>query len=299
MRGVDRAALIYVGIVLSLATLAAAAVAALSGLDSTAHVTLTGMFVMAVPALVAIVFVKLVHREALTDYGLGWRAGLGGFRMLGLAFVTPLAITVPLLLLGYFVMGLPVRADLDATKLAAVVLINIPLSVAIGSFTFGLGEELGWRGYLLRRLGRSMSWRRASLAIGVVWAVYHLPLILLSPTGKAPLVVACSYSAAVVGLSVIHTWFALRAKRGSVIVPSALHIAFNAWTQTLVGEAAFGLPGLLQQDPDYTWIIALEGIAGAVLCLALAVPFYFALARMDRAGAGFEPARPRAAAAFE
>jgi membrane protease YdiL (CAAX protease family) len=41
----------------------------------------------------------------------------------------------------------------------------------------GLGEELGWRGLLLRELAASGFWR-ASLATGVVWGLWHLPFIL-------------------------------------------------------------------------------------------------------------------------
>lgn len=137
-----------------------------------------------------------------------------------------------------------------------------------------------------------MSLRRASLVIGAVWAVYHLPVVLLSPTGKAPHVVAVSYSVAVVALSVTHTWFAVRARRGSVFVPSALHVALNAWNQTLIGEPAFGLPGLLQRDAEYTWLLGVEGVIGASLCVLLAIPFWIALGKMDRDGVGFEPPRP-------
>lgn len=40
----------------------------------------------------------------------------------------------------------------------------------------GLGEELGWRGLLLREFAGFGFWR-ASLAIGVVWGLWHLPFI--------------------------------------------------------------------------------------------------------------------------
>ena len=40
----------------------------------------------------------------------------------------------------------------------------------------GFGEELGWRGFLLRELGVLGFWR-ASAIIGVVWGFWHAPLI--------------------------------------------------------------------------------------------------------------------------
>jgi membrane protease YdiL (CAAX protease family) len=42
----------------------------------------------------------------------------------------------------------------------------------------GLGEELGWRGYLLKVLNGKKFWT-VSLIIGTVWGIWHFPLILL------------------------------------------------------------------------------------------------------------------------
>jgi len=39
-----------------------------------------------------------------------------------------------------------------------------------------LGEELGWRGYFQDRLNQNIGWLEASLLIGAVWFVWHLPL---------------------------------------------------------------------------------------------------------------------------
>src|SRR3712207_2663281 len=53
------------------------------------------------------------------------------------------------------------------------------VGVAVVTVTFAVGEELGWRGYLLPRLlplGRN----RALAITGLVQAVWHLPLILLT-----------------------------------------------------------------------------------------------------------------------
>lgn len=39
-----------------------------------------------------------------------------------------------------------------------------------------LGEELGWRGYLQEGLNQQIGWLAASLLVGVIWFVWHLPL---------------------------------------------------------------------------------------------------------------------------
>src|SRR3546814_13856860 len=49
-----------------------------------------------------------------------------------------------------------------------------------------LGEELGWRGFALPRLLALMYARRASLLLGLVWAVWHLPAFFFSTFSQSP-----------------------------------------------------------------------------------------------------------------
>lgn len=48
--------------------------------------------------------------------------------------------------------------------------------VAMNLIMGPLGEELGWRGYLLPRLVPELGLVGAALVVGVVWALWHLPL---------------------------------------------------------------------------------------------------------------------------
>lgn len=43
-------------------------------------------------------------------------------------------------------------------------------------FFYGFGEEVGWRGFALPRLQARRSALAAALIVGVVWALWHLPL---------------------------------------------------------------------------------------------------------------------------
>ena len=45
------------------------------------------------------------------------------------------------------------------------------------SLLYATGEEIGWRGYLVPALARGMSFGRVALVSGVIWAVWHFPLI--------------------------------------------------------------------------------------------------------------------------
>ncbi len=54
----------------------------------------------------------------------------------------------------------------------------LPLFLLIYTLTDGIGEELAWRGVGLPLLLTRYSALVASLDLGLVWAVWHLPLLL-------------------------------------------------------------------------------------------------------------------------
>ena len=56
-------------------------------------------------------------------------------------------------------------------------LLFLPLFLLILTFTDGLGEELAWRGFALPRLLTRYNALAASLILGVIWALWHFPLL--------------------------------------------------------------------------------------------------------------------------
>jgi membrane protease YdiL (CAAX protease family) len=56
-------------------------------------------------------------------------------------------------------------------------LLFLPLFLLILTFTDGLSEELAWRGFALPRLLTRYNALAASLILGVIWALWHFPLL--------------------------------------------------------------------------------------------------------------------------
>ena len=89
-----------------------------------------------------------------------------------------------------------------------LVLAGLLPALLIGLLISGPGEELGWRGYALPRLQAAYGPLAASLLIGVVWGVWHLPIWLWSSSSGGASFVA-EFALFVVGLSafsVVFTW---------------------------------------------------------------------------------------------
>ena len=90
-----------------------------------------------------------------------------------------------------------------------------------------LGEEFGWCGYALPSLQAGHDWRVASLGLGLVWGVWHLPLFFIAGTSQAHVPLGL-FLLSVVAMSVSFAWLVNRCA-GSVVVALLLHTAINFW----------------------------------------------------------------------
>jgi membrane protease YdiL (CAAX protease family) len=147
----------------------------------------------------------------------------------------------------------------EATWPVYLMLLVIALPVTL--FTFG--EEYGWRGYLLPRL-LPLGEIRASVLIGVIWGVWHLPLILagLNYPGVSIWLAIIVFTFVTVALSFTYTWFYV-ASSGSVLIAAVFHASFNNFADTLT------VPPLLSGAHPFT-----ASLVDGVLMVALVVVVY-------------------------
>jgi uncharacterized protein len=94
-----------------------------------------------------------------------------------------------------------------------------------------LGEELGWRGYVLPKLQCILNPIYSSLFFGIIWACWHLPLFFIPNTSQFgfPFIIFVIED---IYLATIFTWVYNRTN-GSLIFPILFHAAFNT-TVTLL-----------------------------------------------------------------
>ena len=88
-----------------------------------------------------------------------------------------------------------------------------------------LSEELGWRGFALDRLQNRWNALTASLLLGIVWAVWHLPLFYIKGNDHTAMSFWL-FSLYVVSLSVLMTWVYNNTQR-SILSAILMHFMVN------------------------------------------------------------------------
>ena len=127
---------------------------------------------------------------------------------------------------GQTVPALTMPGGLGPAALPIVFLVNL----AVGG---ALAEELGWRGYAFPTLASRIGPVLAALAVGLVWAAWHLPFFLFFPAvgvaGGFPL---WAYVPVLVAWSFLFSW-SVDAAGGSVLIAVLLHASANTTLGTL------------------------------------------------------------------
>lgn len=160
-------------------------------------------------------------------------------RIWAAAVLVPVALYV--LALGVFVLA---GGSFDRTSVLPAAAIP---AVVFATFIRGGLEEPGWRGMALPVLQRRIGAFQASIVIGLIWAVWHVPLFLMPGSSQAG-TPFWLYAPVVIGISVIATWL-YNAAGGRVLVPVVFHTLSNAVSVTtatgVVGDEVVSQVGLL------------------------------------------------------
>lgn len=205
--------------------------------------TVLASLYMLLPLMVAIVLQK-VDKERLSSTGL-IRFNIKASWLV--AWMLPVVMVLLTLLVNAMMPGCEFNTDMsvmlpdesvtaeqkELLKMFMNPAVMIVITIISGLFAgvtinalFTFGEEFGWRNYLVDAL-REVKFVRASVFIGIVWGLWHFPLILIghnypqhSIAGVFMMVIFC------VMASFIETYFVLKAK--SVFPAVIFHGTINA-----------------------------------------------------------------------
>ena len=228
------------------------------------------------PAFAALASCALMKID-LATLGWNWRPARNEIW----AYVIPILYALPVYVITWAV----VSGSFDFSKFAAplgiafgfphspratALLLAIPLYAVIGvigSTARALGEEIGWRGFLLPRLVQQFGFTIGCLVSGCIWAVWHYPVLLLADynAGTQPAFALTCFTLMVIADAYIIGWF--RLKSGSLWPAAILHSSHNLFVQAIFDR--------MTAPVGKTLYITTEFGAGLVLTIgAFAVYFW-------------------------
>jgi membrane protease YdiL (CAAX protease family) len=187
-----------------------------------------GLLALFAPALAAVVVTA-----ALDGWTGARRLMRDAFRPRGSLIWYVVAIALPFVLAGITNVVSRMTGATPPAFNASVLPISMVLAVLV------IGEELGWRGFALPRLQAIAHPLVAAIALGVIWAAWHLPNAMI-PGLEHYVTAFPAFLAYVVAITVLFSWL-YNSARGSILVAWVFHGAINT------ALAVFALDDIVDQ----------------------------------------------------
>lgn len=130
----------------------------------------------------------------------------------------------------------------------------------------GLGEEIGWRGFLTPEITRAYGFTGGTLITGVIWSSWHVPILLFADYNAGTpwwFGLSC-FAVMVIGISFPFAW--LRLRSGSVWPAAILHGSHNViiqlWLTPITGKQGHITPYAID---EFGFMLALAAIVVAIV----------------------------------
>jgi len=168
-----------------------------------------------------------------------WRANLGlwGIAIFGPALLYLLGLGIYLLVGGEIPPFIMIKEELNLIPLYLVMVVLMPWNGPVG-------EEFGWRGYALPKLQNKYGPLTASLIIGTIWGIWHLPSF-FAPQGVVGALTAAlglgfifMYTLGTIANSIFMTWLYNKSKASALIAGIVWHAAINFWAPILLSDSS-------------------------------------------------------------
>jgi membrane protease YdiL (CAAX protease family) len=166
----------------------------------------------------------LIFQHNVRGEGWGWRQSTTRYAII--AYLLPIAYAT----VAYGFVWLTRLGAVDLSRFKDSIALFLLLGTA-QSVLSATGEELGWRGFLVPTLARTMSFTRVAVISGAIWAAWHIPLIVLANynNGAPAWYSVLCFVVMVVALGFPFAW--LRLRSGSVWPAAILHASHNLFVQ--------------------------------------------------------------------
>ena len=150
-----------------------------------------------------------------------------------------------------------------------------------------MSEEYGWRGFLLPKLTRTMGVVPATVVIGIIWAVWHIPLLvkespltamshLLVPSGSWVGYFFLGYIPLCISISMLISFVTLKAR--SPLPAAFLHACYNGVVAELVEIHNANPAGAGVFTLDHPWYYCI------VLMIVVGIPMMIHLYKLEKRG---------------
>ena len=142
-----------------------------------------------------------------------------------------------------FVNEVAISYGITSLSVGWIIFIFILMKGTIGIFkscSNALGEEIGWRGYLVPQLFNKFGYIKTSLITGVIWSVWHYTSLIFGTYNNGTPVwygLIC-FTLMIVSISFIFTWFTI--KSGSLFPAMILHATHNLYIQRIFTPLTLG-----------------------------------------------------------
>lgn len=227
---------------------------------------------------IATVLTCLLRKRNLASLGWSW----GSWKYQWLSYLLPLLIALVAYLLiwvaGFgewysseFVFQQMQEYNLNGWGDAQVIIFHLALTA---TYSFALllpsvlGEEMGWRGFLVPELAKSMSFSSVAIISGLIWSIWHWPLIFMGLYGNdgSPLYFQLFFfTLFIVSNAVIMTY--LRFKTNSLWSAVIFHMSGNVFMQKAFAPLTVETDGSARYMNEF-------GVVPALVAFLIAIYFW-------------------------
>ena len=218
---------------------------------------LLNVMALAGPSITALILSAVLGGGSLRRLLDGFSVARASAKWVVVAMVLPVAMIVVAIAVSVLAFGAP-------TPAITIGLVGVLATEFVRVLFFGgpLGEELGWRGFAQPRLQARHAAYRASLFVGLIWGMWHIPLYFVPGTGQFetvsggtdPAFAIGAFVVWTIGLSILFTSL-FNETRGSLIVVILFHTSINLGAFVPAAVGSTGAASFLYAI--VTWIVAL------------------------------------------